>query len=109
MMIVVAGALLNDSGQVLVSQRKPSQSFPGLPETSDLPPMLAPSLCISTLRLYTLYAHYVYTLLYIQRRPSQSHGGFQLTLQEDKNSDRELTGAGKWEFPGGKVCSLHLL
>ncbi|CAL5220405.1 g2416 [Coccomyxa viridis] len=29
MMIVVAGALLNDKGQVLVSQRKPSQSFPG--------------------------------------------------------------------------------
>ena len=30
MMIVVAGALLNDKGQVLVSQRKPSQSFPGM-------------------------------------------------------------------------------
>ena len=30
MMIVVAGALLNDEGQVLVSQRKQSQSFPGM-------------------------------------------------------------------------------
>ena len=29
MMIVVAGALLNERGQVLVSQRKATQSFPG--------------------------------------------------------------------------------
>ena len=41
MMIVVAGALLNDKGQVLVSQRKPSQSFPGMTCPITFLPLLA--------------------------------------------------------------------
>ena len=43
MMVVVAVALLNDSGQILLSQRRANQSFPGAYDFRFLlPPMLCP-------------------------------------------------------------------